>query len=362
LSPFDPPGSAPIVLTAEVLHQSVLRDALLVLGLDSSDVLAAPAFDPLQFQPLLLLSTLIAGACYAELRPEEFERDPRAVERLRLSVLGVGAPLGERLVAHGVGAVKPTLRAWFSSLTEAFPVSRWTAVSQLLTSSKVSRFNLMMNSATGGVEQFSPRTPEPARFLKAWPVPGRQWQLTDLGTDKLAPLTGTGVYTAVKKEEPLPGLPRIVLVGAEEEFLFGGTMDIGPNAQAYPAEEVVQVVAALPVVRHASVIVVQGEGFNDARTVLLVFVEGTRQTDGTLALPVGIPEVARCVAREMGQRFVPDRIDILPLRPRLVEGQVDHGWCKREYLRGTLTKKARSEMFILLSRLGYILASEQGVE
>ncbi len=96
---------------------------------------------------------------------------------------------------------------------------------------------------------------------------------------------------------------------------------------------------------------------NDARVVLLVFVDDARAPDGRIALPVGIPEISARITREMGERFMPERIEILPLRPRFTkEGEVDHPWCRSQYLSGTLLRKARSETFILLSRLGYILA------
>ena len=121
-------------------------------------------------------------------------------------------------------------------------------------------------------------------------------------------LTGTGVYTPLANDKPVTGLPRVLLACTSDSSLFAGTIDIGPNGQAYPQEEVVQVVASLPAVRHASVVVVRGDGLNDARTVLLVFVDNARQADGTIVFPVGIPGLQRRIAREMGERFVPDRI------------------------------------------------------
>jgi hypothetical protein len=362
MSPFQASASAPIVLTAKALHGSLVRDGLLVFGLDANDVLAAPGFDPLQFQPSLMLTALMSGAAYAELRLAEVETDLGLIERARVSVLGIGASLRERLRAQGVGGLKPTVRAWFRSLSEALDLNRWNAVSHALTSSKVTGFNIMMNAATGGVELFSPRSVGPAASLNGWPVPGRQWQLADVGTGELAALTGTGVYAPFEADEPVRGLPRILLSCTDEASLFAGTIDVGPNGQVYPGDEVVEVVASVPAVRHASVVVAPGDGLNDARTVLLVFVDSSRDSDGTMVLPVGIPEVQRRIAREMGERFVPDRIEIFPLRPRVIEGKVDDVWCRRQYLSGALTRKARSEMFVLLARIGYIVASEQPVE
>src|SRR5262249_52890463 len=100
-----------------------------------------------------------------------------------------------------------------------------------------------------------------------------------------------------------------------------------------------------------------GRWMNDAHVALLVFCDDARGPDGKVALPVGVPELKARIAREMGERYVPDRIEIFPLRPRFTKtGEVDHVWCRTEYLRGSLSRKSRPEAFILLSRLGYILA------
>ena len=114
--------------------------------------------------------------------------------------------------------------------------------------------------------------------------------------------------------------------------------------------------AQLPAVRHATVVIAPGRLMNDARTVLVVFTDDARGADGRIALPVTIPEIRSRIAAEMGERFVPERIAIYPLRPRLVDGVLDEAWCRSQFLTGSLDAKARSEMFVLISRLGYIVA------
>jgi hypothetical protein len=109
-------------------------------------------------------------------------------------------------------------------------------------------------------------------------------------------------------------------------------------------------------VRHASVVLGPGRWMNDARVVLVIFTDDARDEDGRIVLPVEVPEITSHIARELGDRFVPERVEIFPLRPRLVNGKLDEGWVRSQYLSGALSQKARSEMFILLSRIGYILA------
>jgi hypothetical protein len=63
----------------------------------------------------------------------------------------------------------------------------------------------------------------------------------------------------------------------------------------------------------------------------------------------------------MGEGFVPDRIEVFPLRPRFIDGRVDTAWCRSEYLSGNLGKKARSELFVSLARLGWIFGGDVDV-
>ena len=84
--------------------------------------------------------------------------------------------------------------------------------------------------------------------------------------------------------------------------------------------------------------------------------DDARGPDGRIALPVGVDELKKRIVREMGAPFAPERVEIFPLRPRFKDGEIDHVWCRSQYLSGMLTKKACRETFILLSRIGYILA------
>ena len=382
LSPFCEPDADPIEVTAAALHASIVRDGLLVYGLDGADVLSAPGFDFLQFQPHLLLSAFVSGAGFAELSVDDIAKDPKLLERAHVTVLGIDKELRELVIERGADMLRASVRAWFRSLTEVLEVYRWDELRRIFEVTKLVGFNVVANAATGGVELFSPRMPAP--WLRVYPVPARTFELTEVSTGVLPALDDAGIYTVVVDEEPLVGLPSVLLarretgsqgsglpaggrpVGAAEaggyifagtiDLGFEGTYDLGPHAHVYPKREVAEVVGQHPAVRHATVVLVPGRWINDARVVLIAFVEDTRGPDGRIALPVGAHELNERVAREMGERFLPERVEIFPLRPRFKEGALDEGWCRGQYLSGWLTKKARAEPFILLSRIGYILA------
>ncbi|WP_129348343.1 AMP-binding protein [Sorangium cellulosum] len=365
LSVFGDPAAAPVELTAAALHEALLRDGLLVLGLDEADTLAAPGLDPAQHAPHLALAALAAGAACAEIAPGDAEADPRLLERAGVTVLGVSRRLRDAVLRGGAPAVPRSARAWFRSLTEVVEPERWDAFARALWARKVPGFGVAGAAAAAGVHLFSPPSPPSPTSLvpRVWPAPGRPWLLAELAAGALPALNAAGMYTPLRDGAPdLAGLPRLVLVREPDGFTLAGAVDVGRDAHAYPTAEVARVVEREPLVRHAAVVVSPGRAPSDAKITAIAFVEGERGPDGRVALPVGPRAIAARIAREMGEPFAPDRVEIFPLRPRLLDGVADEAWCRAQYLGGALHDKARSELFVLLSRLGYILARPPGAE
>jgi hypothetical protein len=238
-------------------------------------------------------------------------------------------------------------------------VERWDEFARALANKKIAGFNVFLNAATGGVDLFSPRATPPI-CLRAWPVPGRSFLMTEVAGGEVPALNDAGVYTVMADGEPaeLP-LPRLLIKTRGDGYLFMGGLDLGPGAQVFPRAEVARVAAKLAAVRHATLVLGPGRLMNDARTVLLVFTDDARGEDNQIRLPVTIPQIKSRIRAEMGARFVPERIAIYPLRPRLVKGVLDEDWCRSHFLSGSLDAMARSEMFVLLSRIGYIVAGGQ---
>ncbi|HTN88147.1 MAG TPA: AMP-binding protein [Sorangium sp.] len=356
LSVFGDATAEPVELAAAALHEGLLRDGLLLLGLDEADTLAAPGFDPLQFQPHLVLAALAAGATYAEVAPADVEADPRVLERLGVTVLGVPRGLRDGLLRRGAPALPRSSRAWFRSLTEVAEPELWDPLARAFWGRKVPGFGVVGSAAAAGVHLFAPPSP-PQVVARVWPAPGKTWLLAELAAGTLPALNAAGMYTPLRDGEPdLTGLPRVVLVREPDGYVLAGAIDVGRDAQAYPTAEVARVVERAPAVRHAAVVVSPGRTTNDAKVTVIAFVEDERGPDGRVVPPVGARAITALLEREMGKPFAPDRIEIFPLRPRLLGGAPDEAWCRAQYLGGALHEKARSELFVLLSRLGYILA------
>jgi hypothetical protein len=350
-SPLVGGGAEPFELTADVLHASLLRDAMLVYALESSDVLSAPGFSVMQHHPPLLLTTLLAGACFAEVAVKDLDADPKLLERLGVTMLGVSRPLRDRLLSFGVRAGTFSRRA-FRSVTDTQDFGPWQDFAALCTSHDMQCFDVLANAPTGGAMLASaPSQQAPQAIL--WPVPGQTWQLSEIGGGTVPALGASGVFTVLRDDADDPSMPRVVLAETSDGWLFSGPMERGPSGTSYPVEEVARVVETHSEVAAASVVLVPGRWLNDARVVLLAFVDGT-PTRGTSVLA---SELEALLEREMGEGVRPDRVEVYPLRPRYVEGAVDHAWCRSEYLSGSLGRKAKSELFVTLSRLGWIVGA-----
>jgi len=59
-----------------------------------------------------------------------------------------------------------------------------------------------------------------------------------------------------------------------------------------------------------------------------------------------------CIEFELGNDFLPDRIEWLPLLPqRNEEGAADQDWCQFHYSTGELYRRQRSDIYRCLSEL-----------
>lgn len=350
---FGDAAGAPVDLPAASVHAASLRDALLVLGLNESDTLAMPGLEPLAVQPTSLLAALMAGAAWAELSVSDVLADPDALARHGVTVLGVGRALREALLSQGSWP-RGAIRTWFRCMTDTLDLPRWEALGRVASKAGAATFNTAISAAAGGALLFG-CVQKAAPGLTVWPVPGRAWQIDEVGTDGLQALNESGVFSPLDDGERATAAPRLLLARRGEAYLCTGSIDVGPEARAYPIDEVSAVVERHPAVLRATVVVSPGRAINEANVTLIAFVEDTRGPDGRFAEPVSAAELVALVAGEMGQWLSPSRVEVLPLRPRLVDGAVDRGWCRSQYLAGALAAKARDELFVSLSRLSRLL-------
>jgi hypothetical protein len=341
LSPFGP-CDALTELDAVTLHESLLRDGLLVMALTTADRVAAPGWDVLQLQPLLLLTTWLVGATWVECTAADF-----AAQSLGISVLGVDTRLRELIRARGDESCRG-VKSWFRSLSDRIDHDKWRTFSELLGARGITQFSVLYNAASGGAQLFSPRATQDL-IGRMWPAPGRTFIISQVGSDLLPALDATGVYTPLRDEEADPSLVRLVIAKLDHGWTSGGSIDVGPEARTMPAREIAACAGRDPRVGAASLVVLAGRWPNEAHVLLLVFVSEPEAVSGELAA-----DLRALIAHELGEQHVPERIEISPLHPRRDDDGIRADWCVSQYQSGMLGRKARVPMFLTLSRLAWI--------
>ncbi len=362
---FDPCAPDPHVphpMTADALYLGALRDGLLALGLRQGDLYAAPGFNVIETQPALLLAGLLNGATYLHLTREELEEHPEVPASVSLKVLGLSREVRDILLRRPVSLGK-NCRHWFRHPGETLDMEPWTRCVQVLGLQESFASNLAWNASLGGCYLFSPRRLGTVHG-HVLPAPGSPWRLGDVADASASAVGDWGVLMPSlpgcregneKEEKDVRAAPAIISKLGNVWF-FARPPHSGKNGLYYPEEEVRAVVSTvLPGGLHCVPVTIPPHGVqDDPYRVLLVFTAACLRDDGSMSHdPARISLLARqAVIREMGPAFAPDRVELLPLFPRLDDkGMVDSLWCVDQYLTGRLQHKARSHIFRRLARL-----------
>jgi hypothetical protein len=83
-------------------------------------------------------------------------------------------------------------------------------------------------------------------------------------------------------------------------------------------------------------------GDADPHQILLIFNEGVVDTKA----------LQKRIETELGNEFLPDRIEVLPLLPKQnKQGGADQEWCQFHYLTGELYRRQHSPLYCCFSAL-----------
>lgn len=344
-SPLGEDSTVPLERSADTLFLGLLRDAVVTLGLGPEDRFALPGFDPVQFQPWALMTSLFAGACWVEAAEADLA-DPERLGGLSLRVLGVTPALRERLLAR---TEPQPLRLWLRNPAAPFDWERWGRFAQKMSEGRPCRgMNLLANAAFGGAFLASAQLADPG--LQLLPVCAEPWQLADLTGSGEPSLSNSGLYAALREGAGPADFGQLLLARSGLGFTYAGSLTLLADGQRFPEEEVVALVSEHPAVLGAQVAVTPlgGDAINRAHVTLVLFCDPL-QPDAAVG-ELG-RELEERLALELGPRALPDLLRFYPFVPRQVEGAVDRDWCRWQYAGGTLDKKRREPLFRAAARL-----------
>jgi hypothetical protein len=349
---FDPSRETPhlpVEVSSDTSYLCPLRDGIIALGIRPGDILAAPGFHFLESQPGLLLACLLNGCTYLHLESDDISDNPELLIEHPIRVMGVSRKVRDTLLQKRVKFKKP-LYYWFRNPAEALDLELWQQFIEISGLEKVYNGNVKYDATLGGCSLFSTKRQGQAH-LQVLPSAGVPWGLADPASGEIDSVADFGAFSPVSPGSENGGSTSAasILAKSAREWLFVGSRVSGRTGRTYPTGEVLASIHGFPHCSLSSIVEVpRFAGGADPAFVLLLFLGGKTGPDQAAARK----EILTAVLREMGNEFLPDRIHFFPLYPRREgDGNVDHHWCRDQYLTGSLFRKSREETYRLLAQL-----------
>jgi hypothetical protein len=139
--------------------------------------------------------------------------------------------------------------------------------------------------------------------------------------------------------------PYIILVRSGREFLYGGTRTPRSDGRVFPTREVLAAIANTSSLVGTTIVLDRSTRLGQPVRVLVAFTGAQR---------LGTPyarALADKIAQELGHQNVPEHIQLVPLFPRLRNGEIDQRWCEAQQATGMLHRKPRLAFYQLLTLL-----------
>jgi hypothetical protein len=350
-SPLVEPAGTPAPLLAEDAWRGALVDGLLTFGLGSGEHLAAPGFHLLQHLPAFLFATLLRGATYLHLEPQDVEANPALLTEHPVRALGVTPALRDVLLRARTQL--KNVAHWFRNPEEPYDGQAWRAWIKQCGLGAVPSSNVLIDATVGGAVLTSPRGAGDVH-TDVLPAAGRGWVLRDANLSGQEAPSDVGVLTLLPDKGRPPG--HVILARIRARHHYAGTLGARREGRVYPAAEVTAALEALPFLVGTSVVAVPTSGqASTSRPVLLAFT-GARAPSASAE-----QEIRRRIETQLGAEFLPERIELYPLYPHRKKGAVDDAWCASQYLTGALHRKTTDPMFQALTVLrGRLLESGGG--
>jgi hypothetical protein len=352
-------SSLPIDIPCDTGYLCALRDGFIALGIGPGQIYAAPGFHYEEVYPFLLLAGLLCGATYLHLLPKDIAAHPELVVQYPMKAFGVSAEVRDILLERPM-EVGDAWDSWFRNPAESQDLDLWQDLVRVLRLEKSYAFNMRWNAGLGGGTLFSIRR-KGMTHTTVLPVPGNAWCLADLSSGRDVSPTDIGLYA---QAEPggLEGQKRVtadIIARNGRELLFRGVHGLHRKGRIFPVEDILMSLRELGSryrFFYSIVAIPMSGSSNGQRIVFLVF----RGATGNSAESRLLAEIRSTINREAGDEFQPDSIEFFSLYPRFQSvGEVDHGWCRQQYLTGALQRKSRSEIVECITRLrGSLLEME----
>ncbi len=334
----------PVDISCDDLYLNALRDGLIALNLGPKETLAAPGWSCALTQPFMLLSVLLTGAAFLDLKPELYRRMPKMLLDSPPSILGVNEEFRTFLLTQP-NEVLSGCKFWFRSPSAGSDFTQWQTF--ITKKGLEERFTgvLKWHTQAGGILAFSRRRKGLAVDTQI-PSAGMAWQLAPLPEGGMLPSQEFGLLSFVSN-----GLEKItpyLFVKNRVEWLCPSSYLYEKDERFYSRQLVESFLKDIKFRTPFLIVPVQRLASNKRSYDLVIFVgsrTGSDQADVS-------KKIIDKITHHLGKEYCPDHVVFMPLLPRLTpDGSLDKEWCQREYTCHRLNKKAANKVFTGTSRL-----------
>jgi hypothetical protein len=199
--------------------------------------------------------------------------------------------------------------------------------------------------------------------MNVMPAPGSAWCLGDLSGVEMGSSADIGTFTVSApgtRGGEMQGTADVIARN-RQEWIFAGLNVFNKEGRTYPVSEILEYLRNMGI-RYSFfssfVDIPRIDPGSGHRGVLLIF----RGTKAGFDDAVLLSHIRSLITQEMGDEFQPDEIEVFPLYPRLLQdAEVDHQWCRSQYLTGSLFRRSRGEIFQCITQLRECIMNVEAV-
>jgi hypothetical protein len=333
-------------IPAQLLFLNLIRDGFHILKLSRGKTVCATGDMCGALSPFIELATLFCGST---LFLSGAERSKSVITRLlqtELYLVEITPDLRDSISKITEGSVSVRWSGWFRSILDSSDLKSWKDFDDKFGRNRIEHMDLLYLATSGGIALGNPRHFN-VLDTKIYSSKGSSWQLGDISNPENISTMVYGRYCSVHYSSDKPNFyPSPVLLSPfAQGYRYLGCYPTGRMGKFYPSDNVCECLA------HDGSwhVIIERPGSKGpeivAEFILLAFME-TRSAD----------ELRSLVACNFGHDALPDAIEIIPLMPRFDEkGKINKSWCSQMYFSGEFNRRARSNIYKMISELRYRL-------
>lgn len=347
-SPFAEDHLALATVTADDLYIGALRDNALVFRYGPGEQVTAPGFDPLQYQPQLLLAALHAGATWVEF-PVTMPADGMRGAAPR--VIGVSPALLEAKESL-TDELFENARLWYRSATEAIELAEWEPLERRLVQMGIPSMSIATSAPFSGCFACSIKGVRNSP-LELFPIMGEPWELLDASGSEQPALGPMGLLGNMRRVSTELAVGHFTFTEHLNRYSFSGTFSWARSGRAFPVQAFESWVTELSGVDHAVLFLAPSAKLNDSLAVLVVFIDPLIAEDPDAKRDVQ-KRVEAALEAFFGVDGLPDQVQLFSTVAQTEDGKLNREWAIESYRSGILARKEGNEIFRSLSRLNRV--------